>query len=63
MHFPVGRRGSDPANSAVPDGPSTLYCTHTSEILFRYLNVIKPAREAIAAKEREDLLAEGKALS
>jgi hypothetical protein len=29
----------------------------------RYLNVIKPAREAIAAREREELLAEGKALS
>jgi len=29
----------------------------------RYLKVIKPAREAIAAREREELLAEGKALS
>lgn len=30
---------------------------------WRYVNVIKPAREAIAAKEREELLAEGKALA
>ena len=28
---------------------------------YRYYNVLKPARDAIAAKEREDLLAEGKA--
>ena len=28
---------------------------------WRYYNVLKPARDAIAAKEREDLLAEGKA--
>jgi len=29
---------------------------------WRYLNVIKPAREAIEAREREELLAEGKAV-
>lgn len=30
---------------------------------WRYINVIKPAREAIEAREREELLAEGKAVS
>jgi len=30
---------------------------------WRYYNVIRPARDALEAKEREDLLAEGKALS
>ena len=28
---------------------------------YRYYTVLKPARDAIAAKEREELLAEGKA--